>query len=203
MIEHDGYCSRTESRREFGAGADDCVSSRAGASGGRVETLANRGWQSWALRWGHLYRETAARTGLGAGCTRRRIQSEAVARVLSSDLGEDERVVAESLGAMRAEIAGALGGDRQGRATSGLDPPPRAPAEARALAGSAAPGGASGMDRRGGARARGQVTSLAAVAAAAVRHEWASPGECLRRPPGTNRNMLNRNGCATTFGAKQ
>jgi PadR family transcriptional regulator, regulatory protein AphA len=34
-----------------------------------------------------------------------RIQSEAVARVLSSDLAEDERVVAESLSAMREEIA--------------------------------------------------------------------------------------------------
>jgi DNA-binding PadR family transcriptional regulator len=34
-----------------------------------------------------------------------RIQSEAVARVLSSDLAEDERVVAESLGALRTEIA--------------------------------------------------------------------------------------------------
>jgi DNA-binding PadR family transcriptional regulator len=34
-----------------------------------------------------------------------RIQSEAVARVLSSDLAEDERVVAESLGALRGEIA--------------------------------------------------------------------------------------------------
>ena len=34
-----------------------------------------------------------------------RIQSEAVARVLSSDLAEDERAVAESLAALRAEIA--------------------------------------------------------------------------------------------------
>jgi DNA-binding PadR family transcriptional regulator len=34
-----------------------------------------------------------------------RIQSAAVARVLSSDLAEDERVVAESLSAMREEIA--------------------------------------------------------------------------------------------------
>ena len=34
-----------------------------------------------------------------------RIQSEAVARVLSSDLAKDERVVANSLGAMREEIA--------------------------------------------------------------------------------------------------
>jgi PadR family transcriptional regulator, regulatory protein AphA len=34
-----------------------------------------------------------------------RIQSEAAARVLSSDLAEDERVVAESLSAMRDEIA--------------------------------------------------------------------------------------------------
>jgi PadR family transcriptional regulator AphA len=34
-----------------------------------------------------------------------RIQSEAVARVLSSDLAEDERVVAESLQALRQEIA--------------------------------------------------------------------------------------------------
>jgi PadR family transcriptional regulator, regulatory protein AphA len=34
-----------------------------------------------------------------------RIQSEAVARVLSSDLAEDERIVAESLSAMRDEIA--------------------------------------------------------------------------------------------------
>ena len=34
-----------------------------------------------------------------------RIQSAAVARVLSSDLAEDERVVAESLAAMREEIA--------------------------------------------------------------------------------------------------
>jgi PadR family transcriptional regulator, regulatory protein AphA len=34
-----------------------------------------------------------------------RIQSEAAARVLSSDLAEDERVIAESLSAMRDEIA--------------------------------------------------------------------------------------------------
>jgi PadR family transcriptional regulator, regulatory protein AphA len=34
-----------------------------------------------------------------------RLQSEAAARVLSSDLAEDERVVAESLSAMRDEIA--------------------------------------------------------------------------------------------------
>jgi DNA-binding PadR family transcriptional regulator len=34
-----------------------------------------------------------------------RIQSEAVARVLSSDLAEDQRVVAESLTAMREEIS--------------------------------------------------------------------------------------------------
>ena len=34
-----------------------------------------------------------------------RIQSEAVARVLASDLAEDERVVAESLQALREEIA--------------------------------------------------------------------------------------------------
>jgi DNA-binding PadR family transcriptional regulator len=34
-----------------------------------------------------------------------RIQSEAAARVLSSDLAEDERVVGESLSAMRDEIA--------------------------------------------------------------------------------------------------
>jgi DNA-binding PadR family transcriptional regulator len=34
-----------------------------------------------------------------------RIQSEAVARVLSSDLAEDEHVVGESVGAMREEIA--------------------------------------------------------------------------------------------------
>jgi hypothetical protein len=45
-----------------------------------------------------------------------RIQSEAVARVLSSDLAEDERVVAESLGALREEIAELEAGiDEDGR----------------------------------------------------------------------------------------
>jgi PadR family transcriptional regulator AphA len=47
----------------------------------------------------------ALREWLGHPSPFPRIQSEAVARVLSSDLADDERVVAESLRALREEIA--------------------------------------------------------------------------------------------------
>jgi PadR family transcriptional regulator, regulatory protein AphA len=47
----------------------------------------------------------ALREWLGRPSAFPRIQSEAVARVLSSDLADDERVVAESLRALREEIA--------------------------------------------------------------------------------------------------
>ena len=48
---------------------------------------------------------TALREWLGRPSSFPRIQSEAVARVLASDLAEDERVVAESLRTLRQEIA--------------------------------------------------------------------------------------------------
>jgi PadR family transcriptional regulator AphA len=48
---------------------------------------------------------SALREWLGRPSSFPRIQSEAVARVLSSDLAEDERVVAESLQALRQEVA--------------------------------------------------------------------------------------------------
>ncbi len=47
---------------------------------------------------------TALREWLGRPSAFPRIQSEAAARVVSSDLAEDERVVAESLRALRKEI---------------------------------------------------------------------------------------------------
>ena len=62
----------------------------------------------------------ALRGWLGRPTPFPRIQSEAVARVLASDLAEDERVVAESLQAMREEIgelAAGIEADEQ-RATS-------------------------------------------------------------------------------------
>jgi PadR family transcriptional regulator AphA len=48
---------------------------------------------------------SALREWLGRPSSFPRIQSEAVARVLSSDLADDERVVAESLQALRQEVA--------------------------------------------------------------------------------------------------
>src|SRR5919199_285955 len=48
---------------------------------------------------------TALREWLGRPSSFPRIQSEAVARVLASDLAEDERVVADSLRTLRQEIA--------------------------------------------------------------------------------------------------
>jgi DNA-binding PadR family transcriptional regulator len=48
---------------------------------------------------------TALREWLGRPSSFPRIQSEAVARVLASDLAEDDRVVAESLRTLRQEIA--------------------------------------------------------------------------------------------------
>jgi DNA-binding PadR family transcriptional regulator len=52
----------------------------------------------------------ALREWLGRPSSFPRIQSEVVARVLASDLAEDERVVAESLRALRLEIAELLAG---------------------------------------------------------------------------------------------
>jgi DNA-binding PadR family transcriptional regulator len=52
----------------------------------------------------------ALREWLGRPSSFPRIQSEAVARVLASDLAEDERVVAESIQALRLEIADLLAG---------------------------------------------------------------------------------------------
>jgi DNA-binding PadR family transcriptional regulator len=52
----------------------------------------------------------AVREWLGQPSSFPRIQSEVVARVLASDLAEDERVVAESLRALRLEIAELLAG---------------------------------------------------------------------------------------------
>jgi DNA-binding PadR family transcriptional regulator len=52
----------------------------------------------------------ALREWLGRPSSFPRIQSEVVARVLASDLAEDERVVAESLIALRLEIAELLAG---------------------------------------------------------------------------------------------
>jgi DNA-binding PadR family transcriptional regulator len=52
----------------------------------------------------------ALREWLGRPSSFPRIQSEAVARVLASDLAEDERVVAESLQTLRLEIADLLAG---------------------------------------------------------------------------------------------
>jgi PadR family transcriptional regulator, regulatory protein AphA len=52
----------------------------------------------------------ALREWLGRPSSFPRIQSEAVARVLASDLAEDEQVVAESLQGLRLEIAELLAG---------------------------------------------------------------------------------------------
>jgi DNA-binding PadR family transcriptional regulator len=53
---------------------------------------------------------SALREWLGRPSAFPRIQSEAVARVLASDLAEDERVVVESLQGLRAEIADLFAG---------------------------------------------------------------------------------------------
>jgi DNA-binding PadR family transcriptional regulator len=62
----------------------------------------------------------ALRDWLGRPSSFPRIQSEAVARVLASDLGEDERIVADSLKALRQEIADLSAGidEDERRATS-------------------------------------------------------------------------------------